>query len=226
MESLLRLDTRIFLQLNGIHSGWWDTVMMFITRKETWMPLYLILLFLVIYNYKHRSWLILGILVIGLTASDQMANLIKEMVHRHRPGYEPAIANLTHIVLRKGGELGFPSNHAVNTFFVMTFTGYLFRNRYSLFSLVIWAFLVSYSRIYVGAHYPLDILAAWILGFLSGWIFFRFLIWLEPKFSAVKSIEQINPLPDNLAGLISLVLSTVIITLFVSVYLLHKYNFL
>ncbi len=129
--SLLHFDEQLFLRLNGMNSPWWDTAMLFFTRKETWLPLYLMLLWLIIRNYGQRAWFIVAFLVMGLVVSDQGTGIIKEIVQRLRPGYQPGIRELTHIVLRKGGEFGFPSSHASNTFFVLTFTGLLFRNRYT-----------------------------------------------------------------------------------------------
>ena len=226
MDTLLQWDSSLFLKLNGMHTPWWDTAMLFVTRKETWLPVYLLLLFLIIREYKGKSWFILVFLILGLVVSDQACNIIKELVQRFRPGNDPAISDLTHIVLRKGGNYGFPSSHAANTFFVMTFTGYFFRNRLSLAMLLLWALLVSYSRIYVGAHYPVDILAGWLLGLFTGWLFFRLMLWVELKASGSRSRAKIRPLSDSGAGLLAVVMFTVILTLLVAVYLLHKYNFL
>jgi len=226
METLLSWDTGLFLKLNGLHSAWWDTAMLFFTRKESWLPLYLVLLILIIRNFRGKSWLILVFLLLGLVVSDQSCNLFKELVERLRPGYDPAIKNLTHIVLRKGGEFGFPSSHAANSFFVMVFTGYLFRNRLSLAILLIWALLVSYSRIYVGAHFPLDILGGWTVGILAGWSFYRLMNWVEMKASGSRRQVKFKPLPPTDAGILTLVFLSVVLTLLVAVYLLHKYQFL
>jgi len=226
MEALLKWDSGLFLQLNGMHSTWWDTAMMFITRKETWLAVYIMLLFLIVRNYQNKSWLILIFLLVGLVVCDQFANIIKDLVQRYRPGHNPAIQNLTHIVLRKGGEYGFPSNHAANTFFIVTFTWFLFKNRYSFLTLLLWAVLVSYSRIYVGAHYPLDIVGGWTIGIAAGWLFYRLMNWVEMKASGSRRQAKVKPLPDFQAALLLLVLATVLITLLIAVYLLHKYNIL
>jgi len=226
MELLLKWDSALFLQLNAMHSPWWDTAMLFFTRKESWLPLYLMLLILIIRNYRGKSWLLLIFLILGLVVSDQVCNILKEIVERYRPGYDPAIKDLTHIVLRKGGEYGFPSSHAANTFFMMTFTGYIFRNRISLIMLLIWALLVSYSRIYVGAHFPLDILAGWTIGILTGWFFYRLMTWVETKATGSRRQAKVKPLPDIQAGLLALVFGSVLLTLLTAVYILHKYNFL
>jgi undecaprenyl-diphosphatase len=226
MEALLNWDSSLFLHLNRIHSAWWDTAMLFITRKESWLPLYLMLLFLIIRNYKGKSWLIVLFLLLGLVCCDQFCNVTKELVHRYRPGNDPVTGKLTHIVLRKGGDYGFPSSHAANTFYLMAFTGYLFRNRIGLIVMLAWALLVSYSRIYVGAHYPLDLLAGWVIGIAAGWGFYRLMNWVEMKASGGRRQVKIKALPDAQAGIFTLVFITVILTLLTTVYILHKYKFL
>lgn len=224
-DALLRFDGQLFLQLNGHHTPWWDTAMLFFTRKESWLPLYLILIWLIVRNYGARSWYILVFLVIGLVVSDQGTGILKELVERPRPGYDPSVSSLTHIVLRKGGEFGFPSSHASNTFFVMVFTGLLFRNRLTLVSLFVWMLLVSFSRIYVGAHFPLDLAGGWLFGGLTGWGVYRLMLWGEARAGGRKSARS-KPLPPQQAGTLPIVLVTLILTLLTAVYILHKYDFL
>jgi len=161
-----------------------------------------------------------------VVVSDQACTIIKELVHRYRPGYDPAIRDLTHIVLRKGGEFGFPSSHAANTIFVALFSWFLFHSRPATIALLFWALLVSYTRIYTGAHFPLDILAGWIIGLFTAWVFFRLLTWVEMKASGSRRRTKIKPLAPQQAGILLLVLATVTITLLLAVYILHKYNFL
>ena len=224
-DALVRFDGQLFLQLNGLHTPWWDTAMLFFTRKESWLPLYLILIWLIVRNYGARSWYILVFLVIGLVVSDQGTGILKELVERPRPGYDPSVSSLTHIVLRKGGEFGFPSSHASNTFFVMVFTGLLFRNRLTLFSLFVWMLLVSFSRIYVGAHFPLDLAGGWLFGGLAGWGFYRLMLWGEARAGGRRNARS-KPLPPQQAGTLPIVLVTLILTLLTAVYILHKYDFL
>ncbi len=224
-DALVRFDGQLFLQLNGLHTPWWDTAMLFFTRKESWLPLYLILIWLIVRNYGARSWYILVFLVIGLVVSDQGTGILKELVERPRPGYDPSVSSLTHIVLRKGGEFGFPSSHASNTFFVMVFTGLLFRNRLTLVSLFVWMLLVSFSRIYVGAHFPLDLAGGWLFGGLAGWVFYRLMLWGEARAGGRRNARS-KPLPPQQAGTLPIVLVTLILTLLTAVYILHKYDFL
>jgi len=225
-ESLLRFDEQLFLQINGIHSPWWDTAMLFFTRKESWLPLYLIVLWLIVRNYSRRSWLIVIFLAIGLVVSDKGTGIIKEITERLRPGYNEHISDITHIVLRKGGKYGFPSSHASNSFFLLAFTGYLFRNRITFLVLLLWALLVSYSRIYTGAHFPFDVAGGWLLGFTTGWIFYRLLLEAESKGRGKRRKPLKNPLPPGQAQALALVFFTLLFTLLTAVYILHKYDFL
>lgn len=227
MDSILQFDRDLFLLLNGMHTPWWDTVMLFITRKETWLFLYLMLIYVITRNYEKKSWIILLVLLAGFAVSDQFSTLIKELTQRYRPGHEPALEGLVHIVLRKGSTYGFVSSHASNTFFVLAFTAPLFRNRISFLSLLTWAMLVSYSRIYNGNHYPLDVISGGILGIALGILFYKILIFIETRFFITKTPRfEKTGLRESNAGLILLTVSTILGTMLMAVYILHKYNYL
>lgn len=227
MSFLLQFDRDLFLLLNGMHTPWWDTAMLFFTRKETWLFLYLILIYAIVRNYEKKSWIILLVLLAGFVASDQLSTLIKEITQRYRPGHEPALEGLVHVVLRKGSMFGFFSSHASNTFFVLAFTAPLFKNRISFFSLLVWALIVSYSRIYNGNHYPLDVLAGMIFGISLGIVFYKLLIFIEARFFIAKSPRfEKTRLKEGNAGIILLTVFTIIGTALMAVYILHKYNYL
>ncbi len=227
IDSILQFDRNLFLLLNGMHSPWWDTAMLFFTRKETWLLLYLMLIYVITRNYERKSWVILLVMVAGIVFSDQLSTLIKEITQRYRPGHEPALEGLVHIVLRKGSLHGFFSSHASNTFFVLAFTAPLFRNRLSFAALLTWASLVSYSRIYNGNHYPLDVIAGLIFGIASGILFYRLLIFIETRFfiSQFPRFEKTRLKQQN-AGLIFLTFLTIAVTILLAVHILHKYNYL
>jgi undecaprenyl-diphosphatase len=227
MDSILQFDRDLFLLLNGMHTPWWDTVMLFITRKETWLFLYLMLIYVIARNYEKKSWIILLVLLAGFVVSDQFSTLIKEITQRYRPGHEPALEGLVHIVLRKGSTYGFVSSHASNVFFVLAFTAPLFRSRISFISLLTWALLVSYSRIYNGNHYPLDVIAGGILGITLGILFYKILIFIETRFFVTRTPRfEKTGLRESNAGLILLTVCTILGTMLMAVYILHKYNYL
>ncbi|MCD6354854.1 MAG: phospholipid phosphatase, partial [Prolixibacteraceae bacterium] len=114
LQKILELDKELFLFLNSFYNNFWDTVMLLITRKETWFPFYLVICLVFIKNYRSKSVLILLFLALSVVASDQISVLIKESVQRLRPVYCPEIENMVHNILRKGGLYGFVSSHAAN----------------------------------------------------------------------------------------------------------------
>jgi undecaprenyl-diphosphatase len=226
LEILLNYDVQLFLKLNAMHTPWWDTAMLFFTRKETWLPFYIALLAVIFRTYKKKGWIILLCIILGLVAGEQVSVFLKETIQRLRPGHDPAIAQLAHVVLKKGGLYGFVSSHATNAMYILTFTTLLFRNRAVSLTFLGWAVLISYTRIYVGAHYPLDLLGGWILGGITGYLFYKLLIMIDIHYvSQHPDIRmQKSQISRQSAILLFLVFSTVVTTLFLSVYILHKYD--
>ena len=169
-QQLLELDKDVFLFLNGFHSPVWDTIMWYITRTATWLPLYILILIALIRNdQSYRIIFTFIFLAIVVLLNDQISVLIKHLVERPRPTHNPAIADLVHTVNNyRGGQYGFLSSHAANVFGVAVFLIYLLKNSKWTIVLLLWALVVSYSRIYLGKHYPLDIICGAILGILIG----------------------------------------------------------
>ncbi len=170
LDWLLNLDRDVFLYLNGIHSPSWDSFMWWVSRTNSWIPLYIILLIVVIYRERpFRFVYTLVFIALVVLLDDQISVLIKNLVQRPRPTHNLEIAGLVHIVNDyKGGQYGFVSSHAANVFGIATFLANQFKGyKWGIF-LFAWAALVSYSRIYLGVHYPLDIIFGAILGVLIG----------------------------------------------------------
>ena len=170
LEWINEYDTMALLYLNGKHSPFLDEVMWWISKTITWIPLYCILLILII--YRERSYRIIFIILfvaIAVALCDQLSVLIKNLVQRHRPTHNVEIAELVHIVNDyRGGMYGFISSHAANVFGLAAFLSNQFKHyKWSIF-LFSWAAVVSYSRIYLGVHYPLDIIFGAVLGILIG----------------------------------------------------------
>ena len=176
LEHLEALDRSAFLAINGWHAAWTDDLMLLISGKSTWIPLYVFLLFLL---QRRLGWrgLAWALPVIGLMilCSDQgSVQLFKESVHRLRPCHEPTLSGMVHLVPEGcGGQYGFVSSHAANhsaiAFFMIGMLGG--RPRWSIPALVLWAALVGYSRIYLGVHYPGDVLVGSLFGATVGIIF-------------------------------------------------------
>ena len=175
MELLNQIDRSLFLFLNGIHSPFFDRLMFQATKTMLWLPLYLVFFYLVFRQYKWKTLIVLAIVALMILASDQLANLFKETFRRLRPSNEPGLP--VHIVnAYKGGLYGFYSSHASNTFSVAVFLIVLLGKRYRWvwITALPWALTMSYSRIYLGVHFPGDILAGMAMGCLLGFGFGRF----------------------------------------------------
>lgn len=168
------VDVKLFLFLNGLHTEWLDRVMVAITEMWPWIPIYLLLLYMVFRQYGKRGWWILLAVALVILCSDQLsAHVCKPLFHRLRPCFNPELEGLVHLPKGlPGGRFGFVSSHAANTFAVATFLTFALRKGYRPIGwwLYAWAFIASYSRIYVGVHYPGDILAGAALGILIGWV--------------------------------------------------------
>lgn len=173
MEEIIREDQQAFLYLNGLGSQPYDYFWLWLSKTWVWIPLYIIFLYLLYKNFGWKNLLYLLIFIaLGVTVSDQLAGIFKNGIMRFRPCNDPAIKGLMRIV-KCGGPYGFYSAHASNTFFIATFMSFMMGNRYRYLAvyLFIWAAFVSYSRIYIGVHYPMDILMGASVGFLIGGLF-------------------------------------------------------
>lgn len=170
IEALHKTDQQLLLWLNGHHSDFFDHFMYFVSGKYEWIPLYLIILWAIIRKYGWKSvWIIMAV-VIMITLSDQIANVLKAGVKRYRPCRDPEIGHLVHLVNNYcRSSYGFVSGHAANTFALAFFISLLFRKKWVTAGMMTWALVVSYSRIYLGVHYPGDVIGGALLGITLGW---------------------------------------------------------
>ncbi len=176
-ELLNNLDIKLFLSLNGLRCPFGDTLMPYFSRMVVWLPLHLFTVYLIFRKFHWKGFWVLLFIAVCVTLTDMLSfHAFKEVFHRLRSCYDPSISHLIHTVGKKGGGLyGFVSSHAANVFGVAMFTSFLLKKKWFTTIIFFWAFWVSYSRIYLGAHFPGDIVGGAFLGMLVGWTVY----WLQ-----------------------------------------------
>ena len=181
LEKILDLDSYLFLYLNNLGSQYYDNFWIFLSRTEANVMFYLVVLIAYIYsiNNKKRTKILFHLIIaiaILITISDQTSNLFKDSFQRLRPCYNELISDSLRLVKDScGGRYGFFSAHASNSFSLAIFFGLLLRssNRLLILLFAIYAFLISYSRIYLGVHYPIDILVGTIFGTINAIVLYK-----------------------------------------------------
>lgn len=184
MDYLIHIDRQWLLAINGWHSEWADILMWYISKSTTWLPLYALLVGLIVYRFGilspslcregRRGSSLLRVLIIlagfavAVGVSDFVSSgIIKPWVCRLRPTHEPELAGLIHLVNGyTGGLYGFVSSHAANTMACALLFALLYRNKYATVGLMLWVALNCYSRMYLGVHYPADIIGGLAIGAL------------------------------------------------------------
>lgn len=181
LESLNHFDHDLFLAIHHWRNSFFDAIMPLITGRWFWIPLYALLLFLLWRRFGKQTIMILGVIIVLTIVCDQSANLLKNNVCRLRPCHDPAISAQVITPLGCGGNFGFVSSHASNTFGLATFLWLLagiskgvrpVRKRWPWALLFAWSLLICWSRIYVGVHFPFDLIVGCLLGALWGIILF------------------------------------------------------
>lgn len=176
MKELIELDYQLLIFLNNLGNTYFDAFWLSVSKTWIWVPLYIILAYFLYKNFGLRSLIfILIFIALGVTISDQISGIFKHSTQRLRPCHNPNLEGLIREVAC-GGKFSFYSAHASNTFFLALFMFQMLRKNLPLlcFLLIFWAIMVSYSRIYLGVHFPSDVLTGSILGGSLG-LFFAFL---------------------------------------------------
>ena len=186
MNELINLDKELFLYLNNLGQSNWDFFWAAISEKFYWTPLYAILLYLVFKKFGTKQTLLIIVLTtLMVVLTDQITNLFKYSFQRLRPCHVEEFNGLMRRVACEGrGRFGFTSAHASNHFAVAIFLGLLLKPyfKWIFAALIIWAAFISYSRVYLGVHFPLDIFCGGIMGILIGFGIYKSFNWIVEKY--------------------------------------------
>jgi undecaprenyl-diphosphatase len=184
LEKILALDTQLFIYLNSLGSETYDGLWLIITKQVYWTPFFLFLFYLIYKKIGVKQTLFLLLFVAFLvTATDQITNLFKYTFQRQRPCNNPEINTFIRVVQVRTS-FSFFSGHAANTMAVATFLYLIFKKQFKYFGLLfLWPLIFAYSRIYLGLHYPLDILSGYLCGLIKGYLMYKVYQWALKKYS-------------------------------------------
>jgi undecaprenyl-diphosphatase len=174
LETLNHIDHDFFIAINsGLQSAFLDAICPVLRNQKVWYPLYAFLLILIYRNYKNRTlWIVLGAAALVLISDQLSANLVKNFFQRLRPCNDPSFRDQVRLLVPCGNGFSFMSAHATNHFAIALFLSGFFeaQRKWLLPVAVIWAAAIAFSQVYVGVHYPFDVICGGLTGSLLGYI--------------------------------------------------------
>ena len=187
-EYLNDIDADALLAVNGLHDMFQDAFWWLLTAKWSSLLLVLALVWILLHQNRRHALLVVAMLVLTVLVADQISSgLIKHLVERLRPTHDPSLESMVHVINGyRGGLYGFVSSHAANSCALAMFVSLVMRHRWVTLSLFTWAVLQCYSRMYLGVHYPGDILGGIIVGMLVGWLVWRLMCWIQHRWHIPK----------------------------------------
>jgi len=187
LEKIIALDKKVFIFLNGLGSPAWDGFLQIVTKQLNWAPLFLLVFYLL---YKKIGWKNLGLVLLFIAVlilfCDQTCNLFKRTFERLRPCNTPDIKDFIRIVERRDS-FSFFSGHAANSMASTVFVFSIFRKYYKhAYLLFLFPLIFAYSRIYLGLHFPIDILTGYAFGATFGWLMSKAYVYYHSRYRAAK----------------------------------------
>ncbi len=175
IETIKTWDESLFLYLNNFHTDFLDPIIFQLTHTWPWIPLYLFLTYLIVKKYEKKSWWVFIALGLTILFADQFTSgFMKPFFERLRPCHDPRWDGMLHNYGKCGGMFGFASSHASNSFAIATIISLTLGKYYPQTKwLFLWATFFSYTRIYLGVHYPADVIVGGIVGIVSAYLAFH-----------------------------------------------------
>lgn len=188
IEQLQTLDELLFLWLNSFHADWLDPIIFQMTKTITWLPFYAVLIYVIYKADPKNSWWVFGGAALTILFADQLTSgFMKPFFERLRPCHDDRWEGIIHNYGRCGGLYGFVSSHAANTFAIAMFLNLKLKKRIPYLKwLFLWAAIISYTRVYLGVHYPFDIALGAIIGMTIG-----FLVWFLIVFVFRELVKKV-----------------------------------
>ena len=183
LDYLNDIDTDALLAVNGFHDAFQDALWWMVSAKWASVLLLLAFVWVLLHQNRRHALLVLAMLVLAVTLADQLSSgLIKHLVERLRPTHDSSLGDLVHVINGyRGGMYGFVSSHAANSFAVALLISLIMRPRLVTVSFFSWAVLQCYSRVYLGVHYPGDILGGIVVGVVAAWLVWILMRWIQHR---------------------------------------------